>query len=1410
MSAAGHTRLAALLLATTAGCTDQLPPLQLEGVVPSSMVEGTAQHLVVTGQLRPWVRTSFDEPKGSELDAEFRVHLGELRLGGARLTEAGLEADLPANLAPGVFDLTVSDPWGRSATLAEAFKVLPRLEGFARPSALQFDPVGPQRAGAPFEVILRALDAASSPLTSFSGVAALDDTTGTLAPRRVAVLDGVWRGYLEVRQAVAVGRLHAAIDAIEGSSNDFAVGPGEAALRFLTPGLEVLAGQCSQAATVALLGMDGLPAQPELSADVSVALEPGLAEVFADPLCTVPLTHPALDPSGRLVIYVRGTVALQLALAVSSASYGSDAQPLRILAGPPALTRFVTPPRTAAAGTCSAPLEVQVEDAWGNPVVDSQGLGIAVEVEPGVGLFSETACQKPTDTADLASLVQRSRLHFSGTRAGTYTVRAAAPGTTAATQLATVTPASPSALAFTSPPMTLPAGECSGPLEFEVRDAFGNPAPLQSPGAAALAALPGAGLDFFVGAGCQAPIASVPLGAGQTRGAFRLRAVQSGPVALTALLEPLLPAEQTEEIRAGAPEHLAFLSAPRSLTAGECSAAVVIAARDRYGNPASLDSPLPIDLAAEPATGFTFFEDSGCAAPSATATLPVGDAKVALWFIATQAGEPVVIARAASGLEARQAQWIGPSTPEELAYVSPAQTVMAGVCSAPVALQVRDRFGNPSPVATPSVITLSAAPSAGFALLADASCTTPAVDHLDLAPGESEARVFFSGTPAGTVVVTAKLAALPAAQQAETVAPGAPEQLAFTSPPQRLLAGTCSDPARVELRDRFGNPTSPGLAVDGSIAAAPAEGFGFFSDASCSAPAPGFTLAADRSDFSFKLVGTRSGSATLRASAPGVASAEQPIVVDPGPTTRLVFAPIPSPQRADYPFPVALEARDDWDNPTPAFTGSAALSLLPAGGDVRCVASCLDPSTTTAFASGSWSGSVGAGALGTWQLEAQAGAASGTSATFEVIGNVLGPIARLDAVPAVVHNSRTVVFDASRSTDTGYPSAALVYSWDLIGTASGPPPWTPWSATSSRSQFFGSETTVEARVAVRNPAGVVGYAQRRVRVVPSSALCTVSSNTDVDDGGGCLGGVGPDGQLSLREAIRFADKHPGTQAITFSGPMTLDSGAAYQVSVPLQLSAPPGVLLRGARFDLTAGAAVVLSGLELSGASAGIEVGADARLELLDSVLHDGPAIHVVGQATLRRVQLQRCAGACVLVEGDSARLEVAFSRILDSDIGLRLEACQSSPVLIAQSSVLAGLAQAVAAGPACTGAAQIRHATFDQNGTGLSLSGGTGHELRNCIFTRHAVRAADLGSATFAARDGQLLFSNADDAALAGDPGALTVDPLFVDADGRDYRLQAESPARDSAPDLSLDLNGPAPGNFDGNAPDRGAEEDW
>jgi len=107
------------------GCTDRQPA----GPALSSVRPDRGRpplELAVLGQaFHPRLLADYDDPQRSRIGIGFEVQVGSATLSGLQYIGAGeLRGALPSGLAPGVYDVVVTDPWGRRATLANGFTVV--------------------------------------------------------------------------------------------------------------------------------------------------------------------------------------------------------------------------------------------------------------------------------------------------------------------------------------------------------------------------------------------------------------------------------------------------------------------------------------------------------------------------------------------------------------------------------------------------------------------------------------------------------------------------------------------------------------------------------------------------------------------------------------------------------------------------------------------------------------------------------------------------------------------------------------------------------------------------------------------------------------------------------------------------------------------------------------------------------------------------------------------------------------------------------------------------------------------------------------------------------------------------------------------------------------------------------------
>jgi hypothetical protein len=1414
-----------LLLACAMACHETGEPgPRPSTVAPVSGMENAPTRITITGEgLLPLVRTDFANGGASTLDATFHVRLGATPLLDVAPGAPGtLDATVPAGLAPGRYTLTVMDPEGREGALPDAFEVHAPLEPTARVAGFRFESIGPQRAHEPFALTVQAVDAAGERVAGFNGTARLTDETGTIVPATLGPFrDGTWSGNVEVRRGTAANVLTLTTEGGQGRSDAFSVAVREAvALRFDTPPRTFTAGECSEPLTLVRVDDLGQPASSGAEVELSIEEDvPRALALYADAACTARVERLGLAPdASALTFHLRRDQAGAGRLTARTTGLRSTSQSLDVRPGSPARLDFLTEPGALDAGHCSTPVLVEVRDAHGNatPVAQALPLEFLALPSPGFTFHTDPGCTGAAASLAVPSGEARLAVHFRATVAGAVQVRASASGLQQAEQHLTIHPESaPTQLVFLTTPHRKAAGRCSGELRVQAQDSLGNAAP--NPGGLQLSlasTVPGS-LTFYADAACTRAVTGLALpDDGSTEAGFHFRGTVTGAVTLTVSAPGLSSASQGATVDPGPPERLTVDTPPRVVAAGQCSQALGLRLLDAQGNTAPAPGALTVTLAGTPPEDLHFFSDAACTRETGTLVLGTGESTGTFYIRSLRAGGVTLTASGPGLTSVSQGATITSSgTATDLVFTTSPQSVVAGACSPAARLQSRDAFGNVQPVTAALTVNLGASPAAGFLFYSDASCTT-SVTAVVMAANTSSGTFHFRGTRSGTVTLTATATGLAPATQAATVTPAPARRLAFTTPSRTGVAGACSPLASLQARDAFDNPSPVSSATAVSLGASPATGFTFFEDAGCTRSASGVTLPAAGAGVDFYFRGTAAGTVSVTASVPGWSSATQSQALIAGPATELAWDSFPSPQRVDAPFAVTLRARDAHGNPVTSFTGTATLASLPSA-PVTCITGCSSTSTTGAFNSGVWTGSVTVGApAGTGRrLTATSGSLGGTSAAFDVqpLSTDTPPVASFTFNPAVIVAGQSIAFDATGSDDNTTPDNALEVSWDFTGTAPGNPPWSAWTTTKTATQAFSTPGTYTVRLAVRDAPGGVGYAFRQVMVLPAGArACVVDTPSRTDDGAStCAGPFGADGKLSLPEAVRLSNVTTGRQVITFNGPMTLSNLPALTLTDAVDVLAPSGVTLELPTLTVRA-AAVQVSGVSMTGSNFRITVEPGATLTLLDSTLTGGRVL-VQGSLVLHRASVSNCDQRCLELNGASASAVVRYSNLYTLDLsrnvtGILMTACTSAGVALdVQSSVLGGLDWGISQG---CGTVRLLHNTFYYNTVGLRLQSGGGHVVRNNIFASHATQAVDCGAAAFASRDFHLLSGNDSNGCVGGDANTLTGSPLFVGL--LDVRIQYASPARDSAVDLGLDVNDAAPGLYFGAGPDRGAHESF
>jgi hypothetical protein len=444
------------------------------------------------------------------------------------------------------------------------------------------------------------------------------------------------------------------------------------------------------------------------------------------------------------------------------------------------------------------------------------------------------------------------------------------------------------------------------------------------------------------------------------------------------------------------------------------------------------------------------------------------------------------------------------------------------------------------------------------------------------------------------------------------------------------------------------------------------------------------------------------------------------------------------------------------------------------------------------------------------------------------------PLARLTVTPRAAAPGAPVTFDGSGSTDAEEPTSALRVEFDFEGSGVFSP---PQPATQPASHAFALPGTYEAWVRVTDSSGLglAAYASTLVVVVDPAVRVEVTTAADENDPGATPDEPGNAG-LSLREAVAFANGQAPPRTITFSGPLavtiaqsTLALTAPYVVVV-----GEPGVTVdfgghNRACFQLTA-PGQRLVGLALRGCTkvfvqllagshgaqvAHCDIGPGPSAPGIDAQNDSptgSPPSSLIGPGNL-------IAGVDVGVRIGGTDYVVAGNRIGGNATGVVVDGVRSrlsGNAIFGQVDAVQGTETGDAlriytgAGPV-----EVWHNVLDGNGRDGLRSDGVPLDVRNNLFTGNAgygVRARDdsfaPGAFGWNGFSGNLLGA-VGPLPLATGSNDVLADPLYADRPAADFRLLPGSPAIDGGVAIpGLDVNGPAPGEFDHLAPDLGLAE--
>jgi hypothetical protein len=214
-----------------------------------------------------------------------------------------------------------------------------------------------------------------------------------------------------------------------------------------------------------------------------------------------------------------------------------------------------------------------------------------------------------------------------------------------------------------------------------------------------------------------------------------------------------------------APSALAFTTPSSGVSVGACTGPVGVETREPSGARKVLADPVTINWAAIPPSA-VFFSDAKCTTALTGTRIDAKASSAEIYFRASQVG-PLQITVSATGLTgASQTYSVEPARAMALAFTTPPQTVAKGTCSSAITLQAKDAFDNPASVAAETPIQLVAKPTGGVSFYAHPDCTGTAATAASIPANGNSTSFYLKGRRAGTVAISATLAAGSASQDA--------------------------------------------------------------------------------------------------------------------------------------------------------------------------------------------------------------------------------------------------------------------------------------------------------------------------------------------------------------------------------------------------------------------------------------------------------------------------------------------------------------------------------------------------------------------------------------------------------------------------------------------------------------------
>ncbi len=357
-----------------------------------------------------------------------------------------------------------------------------------------------------------------------------------------------------------------------------------------------------------------------------------------------------------------------------------------------------------------------------------------------------------------------------------------------------------SSIAFTTSPHTITAGQISGPMTIELRDQTGAAMPAPEGGMIVSLTSTSASGSFFDLGGDLLGSGTITIDAGSSAGSFKYSDTLAGEPTIT-VESGGFSDQQDETIVAAAASAVVFTTAPQTLTAGVLSSALALELRDTFDNVAKAGAGgLTFTLSSSQVTG-EFFDAAGDELAESNLSIAQGASAASFKYSDTKAGTATIYV--SGTLTTEQDETVIAAAPSVVNFTTDAQTLIAGVASETIEIELRDQYDN---LATPDAggltFALSSTNATGqFLDMFGQPLPTPEVT---VAEGSNYEYFQYRDTLANTATISVASGSL-SDQQDVVILPAASDHLRMQTPSHAIAGGKFT--AQVQMVDAFDNLT---------------------------------------------------------------------------------------------------------------------------------------------------------------------------------------------------------------------------------------------------------------------------------------------------------------------------------------------------------------------------------------------------------------------------------------------------------------------------------------------------------------------------------------------------------------------------------------------------------------------------